>query len=282
MSNPTWSEFENWLKNPSREALVMGVLNVTPDSFSDGGRFADPAVAVAHARRMIADGARIIDIGGESTRPGARRVPCDEQIRRVVPVIAALRDEPAVLSVDTTRAEVAAAGLDAGAFLVNDITGGLDDPGMYTLAARRGVPIVLMHTRGEPATMQQLTDYGEVVSEVRTHLLARRDAAIDAGVLPYRIILDPGIGFAKKMTHNLLLLRWLSELATLGHPLLLGTSRKGFVGKITGENEPSRRLFGTAATISWCIANGASIVRVHDVAEMAKVARMIEAILKAS
>jgi dihydropteroate synthase len=274
----TSETFLLWLGNPSREPLVMGILNVTPDSFSDGGRFADPANAIAHGRQMVADGAAMIDIGGESTRPGAPRVTREEQIRRIVPVIKGLAGIAAILSVDTTRADVAAAALDAGAHLINDISGGLDDPAMFPLAAGRAVPIVLMHMRGQPATMQQLVEYQDVVAEVRAHLLACRDAAVAAGVQRNRIILDPGIGFAKRLVHNLALLRHLAAINDLGHPLLLGTSRKSFMGKITGEDEPSHRLFSTAATVGWCVANGAAIVRVHDVAEMSRVVRMTRAI----
>jgi dihydropteroate synthase len=280
--NPTG--FEDWLGAPAeqRRVLVMGVLNVTPDSFSDGGRFAEPAAAVEHARQMVADGAELIDIGGESTRPGVPRVAAEEQMRRIMPVVGALaRDIPALLSVDTTRAAVAEAALDAGAGIINDISGGLDDPAMLPLAARRGVPIALMHMRGEPATMQTLAGYGDVVGEVQRHLAARRDAAVTAGVERHRVLLDPGIGFAKGAEHNLTVLRRLRELTELGQPLLLGTSRKGFVGRITGEGEPSGRLFGTAATVAWCVANGAAIVRVHDVGPMAKVVRMTRAIADA-
>jgi dihydropteroate synthase len=274
----TSETFSLWLGNPSREPVVMGILNVTPDSFSDGGRFADPANAIAHGRQMVAGGAAMIDIGGESTRPGAPRVTPEEQIRRIVPVIKGLAGIAAILSVDTTRSDVAAAALDAGAHLINDISGGLDDPAMLPLAAGRAVPIVLMHMRGQPATMQQLVEYQDVVAEVRAHLLACRDAAVAAGVQRNRIILDPGIGFAKRLVHNLALLRHLTAINDLGHPLLLGTSRKSFMGKITGEDEPSHRLFSTAATVGWCVANGAAIVRVHDVAEMSRVVRMTRAI----
>jgi dihydropteroate synthase len=274
----TAPEFDIWLKDPAREALVMGVLNVTPDSFSDGGRFADAAVAIAHARQLVVDGASLIDIGGESTRPGAPRVAAEEQIRRIVPVVQGLGDVAALLSVDTTSAAVATAALDAGAHLVNDISGGIDDPEMLPLVARRGVPVVLMHMRGQPANMQSFAEYGDVVSDVTMALAWRRDAAIHAGVSRHRIILDPGIGFAKKIDHNLTLLRRLGELQSLGQPLLLGTSRKSFIGRITGEDEPSDRLFGTAASVAWCLSQGAAIVRVHDVGPMAKVTRMIGAI----
>jgi dihydropteroate synthase len=229
---------------------------------------------------MVADGADLIDIGGESTCPGAPRIGADEQIGRIVPVIRALRDLPTVLSVDTTRAAVAAAALDAGALLVNDISGGLDDPALLPLVSARRMPVVLMHMRGQPATMQQMTDYRDIVAEVEEHLAALRDSALAAGVERHRILLDPGIGFAKLMDHNLTLLRHLHTLTGLGHPLLLGTSRKSFIGKITGEDDPSHRLFGTAASVAWCVANGAAIVRVHDVGPMAKVVRMTQAIQK--
>ena len=276
----TWQEFESWLQDSARRPLVMGVLNVTPDSFSDGGRYADAGLAERHARQMVAEGAQLIDIGGESTRPGAPRIDAEEQIRRIVPVIDRLRDLPAILSVDTTRAAVAAAALDAGAHLVNDISGGADDPEMIPLIAARRVPVVLMHMRGQPATMQRLTDYIDVVAEVKQHLAHLRDTAEAAGVPRHHILLDPGIGFAKRMEHNLTLMRHLSALSELGQPLLLGTSRKSFIGKITDEDEPSHRLFGTAASVAWCVANGADIVRVHDVAPMSKVVRMTDAIRK--
>ena len=276
----TWQDFESWLRDPARRTLVMGVLNVTPDSFSDGGRFADASIAVAHAREMVAQGADLIDIGGESTRPGAPRISAEEQISRIIPVIERLKDLPAILSVDTTRAAVAAAALDAGARLVNDISGGSDDPALLPLVASRGVPIVLMHMRGQPSTMQQLTDYRDVVVEVKGHLASLRDAALAAGIERHRILLDPGIGFAKRMDHNLTLLRHLQSFTDLGQPLLLGTSRKSFIGRITDEPEPSHRIFGTAASVAWCAANGASIVRVHDVDSMAKVVRMTRAIQK--
>lgn len=257
----------------------MGVLNVTPDSFSDGGRFLAPDQALEQARRMIAEGADLLDIGGESTRPGSDPVPADEQIRRVVPVIERIRAETGTLiSVDTTSSKVAAAALDGGADIVNDISGGEADPDLLPLIASRGVPVVLMHMRGTPKTMQSLADYNDVVAEVRAHLASRRDAAVAAGVAPKHILLDPGIGFGKNLEHNLLLLRDLKELAALGQPLLVGTSRKRFVGTITDEPEPERRVFGTAATVAWSVANGAAIVRVHDVRAMAQVVRMTEAI----
>jgi dihydropteroate synthase len=281
----TPADFEAWLKNPKRPTLVMGVVNVTPDSFSDGGRYADPAAAVAHANAQLQAGADLLDVGGESTRPGSERTPLDEQIRRVVPVIESLRrdlGEQCLASIDTTRAAVARAALDAGASVINDISAGTDDPEMLPLAAARNAPVILMHKQGDPATMQVNPVYRNVVQEVREHLQERAAAARAAGVANHRILLDPGIGFGKTAEHNLTLLRHLSELASLGHPLVLGTSRKGFLGRITGETEPRERLFSTAASVAWCVANQAAIVRVHDVEPMVKIVKVIRAIMQAS
>ena len=281
----TPAEFESWLKNPKRPTLVMGVVNVTPDSFSDGGRYADPAAAVAHANAQLQAGADLLDVGGESTRPGSERTPPDEQIRRVVPVIESLRrdlGEQCLASIDTTRAAVARAALDAGASVINDISAGTDDPEMLPLAAARNAPVILMHKQGDPATMQVNPVYRNVVQEVREHLQERAAAARAAGAARHRILLDPGIGFGKTAEHNLTVLRHLSELASLGHPLVLGTSRKGFLGRITGETEPRDRLFSTAASVAWCVANQAAIVRVHDVEPMVKIVKVIRAIIEAS
>jgi dihydropteroate synthase len=281
----TPADFEAWLKNPQRPPLVMGVVNVTPDSFSDGGRYADPTAAVAHAHAQLQAGADLLDVGGESTRPGSTRTPPDEQIRRVITVIESLRRDlggRCLVSIDTTRAAVARAALDAGASLINDISAGTDDPEMLPLAAARNIPIILMHKQGDPATMQVNPVYRNVVEEVRQHLLERAAAAGAAGVAAYRILLDPGIGFGKTAEHNLALLRHLSELTSLGHPLVLGTSRKGFLGRITGETEPRERLFSTAASVAWCVANQAAIVRVHDVEPMVKIVKVIRAIMEAS
>ena len=273
------SEFESWLNDPARRTLVMGVLNVTPDSFSDGGRYADVDAAVSHGREMAGHGAAILDVGGESTRPGSQPVPEAEQVRRVVPVIKALAGQvPALLSIDTTRAAVAEAALEAGAHLVNDISGGMDDPALLPLVARRRVPVILMHMQGTPATMQVNPTYRNVTAEVRAFLQNRIAAARSAGIEPARILIDPGIGFGKTSRHNLELLRNLREFASLGNPIVLGSSRKGFIGKITGESLDSGRPFGTAATVAWGVTNGASIVRVHDVGPMSQVVRMIEAI----
>lgn len=278
----TSSELSKWLAIPGgnrRPVLVMGVLNVTPDSFSDAGQFASVDAAIAHAQAQIEAGADLIDIGGESTRPGSKPVPAGEQIRRVLPVIERLAQLPVTLSIDTTRAVVASAALDAGASMVNDISSARDDDEMLPLIARRGVPVVLMHMQGTPLTMQDNPHYADVVEEVKAHLRSRLQAAVDAGVDPSRILLDPGIGFGKTQRHNLELIRHQDELTQLGQPLVIGTSRKGFIGRITDEPEPSKRLFGTAATVAWSVAHGAGIVRVHDVKAMKQVVRMTEAIL---
>ena len=278
----TNAQFDEWLINDQRRPLIMGVLNVTPDSFSDGSRFFDPRTAADHARRMADAGADLIDIGGESTRPGSDRVDSTEQIRRILPVFDAIAGKvAAVLSVDSTRADVAEAALDRGAYLINDISAATDDPRMLPLAAGRGAPIVLMHKQGEPKTMQVAPAYGDVVAEVLGHLRGRLEAATAAGVPPHRVVLDPGIGFGKSLDHNLALLRNLNRFTSLGRPLLLGVSRKGFIGRVSGETEASQRLFGTAAAVAWCAANGAGILRVHDVDEMSKVVRVVDAIRRA-
>jgi dihydropteroate synthase len=277
----TPADFDLWLRNPHRPPLVMGVLNVTPDSFSDGGRYADPAAAVAHAKSMFDAGADLLDVGGESTRPGSARTPVEEQISRVLPVIQILRrdlGDRCLLSIDTTRAAVARAALDAGASIINDISAARDDDQMLPLAAERACPIILMHMQGTPATMQQNPTYRNVVDDVAAHLRERLAAAQAAGVADHRILLDPGIGFGKAVNHNLELLRRLGEFAALGRPLVLGTSRKGFLARITGETDPRDRLFSTAASVAWCVANQAAIVRVHDVGPMAMVVRVIRAI----
>jgi dihydropteroate synthase len=265
------------LDNPAHWPLVMGILNVTPDSFSDGGQFLSVESAVQKAREMVTAGADVIDIGGESTRPGSQPVGEVEQISRVQPVIKAIRDEMAIpISIDTTRAAVAAAALDAGANWVNDVSAGRDDPDMLPLVARRKVKIILMHMQGTPATMQLNPVYGDVVREVREFLLQRIGYARTIGIDPADVLLDPGIGFGKTVEHNLLLLNRLGELKSLGCPLVVGSSRKGFIGAVTGET--GHRLLGTAATVAWAAINGAAVVRVHDTAAMHKVVTMIRAI----
>ena len=271
-------DFFTWLTTPRRRPLVMGVLNVTPDSFSDGGRFLDPAAAVAEAERMAADGADLIDVGGESTRPGADPVSEEEQIARVAPVIAAIRHLPITISIDTTRAAVAAAALDAGAVVVNDVTAGRDDPDLLPLCAETGAPVVLMHMLGEPKSMQVAPTYVNVVGEVRDFLLDRANAAEALGVKSENILLDVGIGFGKTGAHNLALLQELETFTALPYPHLAGVSRKRFIGEITGEPVAANRQFGTAAAVAWAVARGAGIVRVHDVRAMRQVVDMTEAI----
>jgi dihydropteroate synthase len=258
---------------------VMGVLNATPDSFSDGGRYPSVDAAVAAAADMVAAGADILDVGGESTRPGSLPVDPAEQIDRVVPVIQGIvaAGLPVVVSVDTTRAAVAAAALAAGATVVNDVSAGRDDPALLPVVAAAGADLILMHMRGTPATMQLDPSYADVVAEVCRFLADRVAAALAAGVDPGRVLVDPGIGFGKKLEHNLLLMRGLPRLVGLGWPVVVGTSRKGFIGQVTGE-PVGDRAFGTAATVAWAVAAGAAIVRVHDVGPMRRVAAMTHAI----
>ncbi len=262
----------------------MGILNVTPDSFSDGGHYADLESAVMHGMRMVDQGADIIDIGGESTRPGSASVSEQEQMRRVLGVIEELRRRipPSLpISIDTTSSAVAEAALDAGADWINDTSAGLDAPDMLSLAAERGVPIVLMHRQGMPASMQDNPNYQDVVAEVRTFLLERADAALTAGVLKQDILIDPGIGFGKLKEHNLALLAGLSDLAGTGIPILLGTSRKRFMGSICNETEASRLAAATCATTALGVMAGVQVFRVHDVAENRQAADVARAILNA-
>ncbi len=258
--------------------LIMGVLNVTPDSFSDGGEFLDTASAVEHGLQMAADGAAIIVVGGESTRPGAEPVPPDEQIKRVGPVIKALREKTDVpISIDAKDVEVARAALDAGASIINDITA-LSDERMAELAGERGVGVILMHMLGTPATMQGEPKYQDVVAEVLEYLLNRANRAERHGVTKENIFIDPGIGFGKTLQHNLSLLKNIDKFVASGYRVLVGTSRKSFIGKITGQKDPAKRIFGTAATVALCAAAGVSILRVHDVAEMIDVAKVAKII----
>lgn len=252
------------LPRPGR-CVVMGVLNVTPDSFSDGGRYLDRRDAVAHGVELHRRGADLIDVGGESTRPGARRVDAEEEIARVVPVIRALVSEGVPVSVDTMRAAVAAAALDAGASIVNDVSGGLADQEMAKVVATAGVPYVLMHWRGHSTEMDALARYGDVVADVRSELLQRVEAALAAGVAESSIVLDPGLGFAKLGDHNWQLLQRLGELVELGFPVLVGASRKRFLGTLLGNRPPDGREDATAAVSALAAFNGAWGVRVHDV-----------------
>jgi len=259
-------------------SLVMGVLNVTPDSFSDGGRFLDTDSAVTHGVEMAAEGAAIIDIGGESTRPGSEPVAPAEQIRRVVGVTEAIvRQAQVAISIDAHDADVARAALDAGASIINDITA-LSDPRMGELAAERRVPVVLMHMQGTPAIMQAEPRYDDVVAEVLQFLCERAERAQSFGVAREHIFIDPGIGFGKTLKHNLLLLKHIDRFVATGYRVLVGASRKSFIGKITGREEPADRIFGTAATVTLCAAAGVSVLRVHDVAQMLDVVKIAQAI----
>lgn len=250
--------------------LIMGILNVTPDSFSDGGEFSDTESAVRHAMSMAAAGADMIDIGGESTRPGSEPTPVDEQKRRVIPVIEQLREAlPASvpISVDTTSTAVAAAALHAGASIINDISAGEEDAGMFGLMAEAGAPVILMHRQGRPAAMQEDPHYRDVVEEIRSYLLARADAAQSSGVLKRNIFIDPGIGFGKTKRHNLELIANLQRLTDSGYPVVLGASRKRFMGTICNIERHSELIAATCATTVLGVLAGVRVFRVHDVKE---------------
>ena len=264
--------------------LVMGVLNVTPDSFSDGGKFFDAERAIEQALAMECAGADLLDIGGESTRPGSARTSAKEELARVLPVFQALQGRMKIpVSIDTQKPEVAEAALDAGAQIINDISGLKSDPRIAEAAARRRVPLILMHLRGEPRTMQVGRFARDVMKDVIRGLRNSVAAARNAGVGKSQIILDPGIGFGKSFAQNYELLQKLSQLAKLGYPLLVGTSRKGFLGATLARDgkpsPPEERIWGTAATVTASILNGAHIVRVHDVSEMVQVARVADCLL---
>ena len=262
--------------------LVMGVVNVTPDSFSDGGRWFEPGAAVAHGLELIAQGADILDVGGESTRPGARRVPLDEERRRVLPVIRELVAAGAVVSVDTTRAVVAAEAVGTGAHIINDVSGGLADPAMYEVVARTGAVYVAMHWRGHSDVMDSLAVYGDVVTEVRDELALRLAGVLAAGGRPQQVVLDPGLGFAKPGTDNWPLLARLDVLQGLGRPVLVGASRKRFLGHLLAAPGaepvgPQDRDRATAAVSALCAAQGVWCVRVHDVPGSADAVRVAAA-----
>jgi len=265
----------------SAGTLVMGILNVTDDSFSDGGEFCDVDSAVRHAVEMVDGGADIIDIGAESTRPGSEALAADIQIGRAVPVIEKLTgliDVP--ISIDTFDSQVAEAALKAGAGIVNDITA-LSDENMADVICKYQVPVVLMHMKGRPATMQRNPEYDNVVEDVLSHLLERAQFAEKSGIKREHVIIDPGIGFGKTFEHNLLLLKNIDRFVAAGYRVLVGASRKAFLGKITGQKIPAERLLATAATVGLCAEKNVSIVRVHDVAEMTQVVKVINAIKKA-
>lgn len=249
------------------DALVMGILNVTPDSFSDGGEHDDPAMAIAHARRMASEGAAIVDVGGESTRPGSAEVTSAEEMARTVPVVATLTRELHVpVSIDTRHADVARAAVDAGASIINDVSG-FRDPAMVGVAAACDAGLVVMHMLGEPRTMQAEPHYDDVVAEVVRYLLGQAETLQAAGIAHDRICLDPGIGFGKTLDHNLALLRELPQLVAAGYPVLVGASRKSMIGALLGQPDPATRLEGSLAIALWAAARGADIVRVHDVAQ---------------
>lgn len=264
---------------------LMGVLNVTPDSFSDGGQFNTLEAALRQAHTLAASGADVLDIGGQSTRPNAEDVSLDEELRRVIPVIQAIRNGFASfpplsipISVDTTKAAVAQAAIAAGANIVNDISGATYDPEMLTTVAKLGVPLILMHIRGTPKTMQQLTDYTDVVGEICAFLEDRVKAAIAHGIPPAHLAIDPGIGFAKTYAQNLEIFQRLPELKRLGYPVLVGPSRKSFIGHLLNQPDPQQRVWGTAAACCGAIAGGADILRVHDVQEMRQVCQVADAL----
>ncbi|HEX5191864.1 MAG TPA: dihydropteroate synthase [Solirubrobacteraceae bacterium] len=267
----------------SRPFRMMGIVNVTPDSFSDGGAFEDPEAAIAHALALVDEGAEILDIGGESTRPGAAPVPEEVELERVLPVLEGLRAAgcEAEISIDTSKARVAATAIEAGATLVNDVTAFRGDDEMAAVVAGAGVRCCLMHMLGEPRTMQRNPHYDEVVAAVKFFLHARMEFAVQHGIAEDRILLDPGIGFGKTVAHNLALLRRLDEICELGRPVVIGTSRKSFLSELTGGRDAGERLAGTIATNVIAYERGASVFRVHDVAAVADALRVTAATVPA-
>ena len=259
---------------------VMGILNVTPDSFSDGGGFPDPSAAVNRALEMVAQGADIIDIGGESTRPGADPVSKKEETERTIPVIERIRAQSDVfISIDTMKAEVALQALEAGADIINDVSAFEADLNMVEVAAKTRAGVVLMHMKGSPQTMQDEPNYGDVVQEVCTYLERRLDFAAQRGVARDRMVIDPGIGFGKTLEHNLALLRGLPELVGCGSPILIGASRKSFIGQVLGRGNPAERLAGSLGIAAWAAMQGAHILRVHDVIDTCDVCRLVDTLL---
>jgi dihydropteroate synthase len=271
-------QWGSWQLDFSLRTHVMGVLNVTPDSFSDGGRYLRPDHALAQAERMAEAGADLIDIGGESTRPGAVPVPLEEELRRVIPVIKRVAARCRLpISIDTSKAEVARRAIEAGAAMINDVTALRGDPGMAGVAVAADVPVVLMHMRGTPGTMQRRPRYRALMAELLRFFRGRIAAATAAGIDRRRLLIDPGIGFGKTLAHNLEILQRLELLTRLGLPILVGPSRKSFIGSLTGQ-PVGRRLEGTAAAVTAAVLHGARVVRVHDVVEMVRVVRMADAI----
>lgn len=273
-----WSRFS---LDFSKRSYIMGILNVTPDSFSDGGFYFNEKKAIEHGLRLVQEGADIIDIGGESTRPGSDPVSVEEELRRTIPVIKVLSREINIpISIDTYKAEVARRALEAGATMVNDISGLRFDPDMPKVVAEYDVPVVIMHIKGRPKDMQFNPSYEALIPEIMDYLRISMRLAIKFGVREDRIIIDPGIGFGKTFEHNLKILNNLKEFTLLEKPVAIGVSRKAFIGKILGDLPPMERLEGTAASVAIAIYNGANIVRVHDVKEIVKVARVVDSIMR--
>lgn len=281
---PSW-QIRDRVLSTEDHTLIMGVVNVTPDSFSDGGRYSATAAAIEHGLQLWNDGADIVDVGGESTRPGAQPIAADEELKRVVPVVAGLVDAGVVVSVDTMKVEVAGAAIAAGAHIVNDITA-LADPNMAELCAAEAVGVVLMHMQRDPQTMQINPRYQDLLAEVSNYLKTRATGARRSGIKASSICIDPGIGFGKTHAHNLELLNHIDRFAALGHPLLIGTSRKGFLGTILLEagldTVAAQRDPATTATVALAIAGGAAVVRVHNVGHAFQAARVADAIVRAS
>ncbi|OGW37899.1 MAG: dihydropteroate synthase [Nitrospirae bacterium RBG_13_39_12] len=272
----SWANFS---LDISKKTCVMGILNVTQDSFSDGGLYFDKSAAIKRAHQMVEEGADIIDIGGESTRPGSEPITIEEELRRTIPVIEALAKGINVpISIDTYKSEVAKRALDAGASMVNDISGLRFDPKMPEVVSQYNVPVIIMHIKGTPKDMQQNTVYGDLISEILDYLGDSIRVALKSGVSEDKIIIDPGIGFGKTFEHNLEIIHDLRKFSSLEKPILIGPSRKAFIGKILGEAATGERLEGTAAAVAISIMNGANIIRVHDVKEMFRVARVADAI----
>ena len=268
----------NFTFNWQEKTFLMGILNVTPDSFSDGGEFNNIESALSQAQYMIENGADIIDIGGQSTRPGAEQISLKSEINRVTSVIKAIRENYSIpISIDTTRAKVAGIAVEAGADIINDISGGTFEVEMLPTAAKLGVPIILMHILGTPKTMQQMTDYQDMIGEITNFFTTQINKAIACGIARENIIIDPGIGFAKDSTQNIELLKRLSEFQSFKLPILIGVSRKSFIGHILNKTNPKERVWGTAAACCCAIAGGANILRVHDVPQMYDVIRVADA-----
>lgn len=260
-----------------QKTYVMGILNITPDSFSDGGEFQSLEAALNQAQELSAAGVDILDVGGQSTRPGAVEISLVQELSRVIPMITAIREALTIpISIDTTRSAVAQAALNAGADIINDVSGGNDDPRIFGVAAQANAPIILMHRRGTPQTMQALTDYDDLIGELLTFFQAQIATAIHFGIPKPQIAIDPGIGFAKTTAQNIQLLQNLKQFQSLGCPILIGTSRKRFIGEILDQPEPKDRIWGTAATCCYAIAQGVDIVRVHDGLEMVQTCRMAD------